>query len=143
VGLDPDVARRIRGAIRHLHEREGTTILMTTHNMQEAETLCEQVAFIREGTIRACGRPKDLKRDLRLGDTIQIQFKGVLSVAPLKTMEGIYEFQKGESSCRILVDDHQERLPRILDLFIDQGIAVNDLRIRETDLEDVFIAYAG
>ena len=143
VGLDPDVARRIRGSIRHLHESEGTTILMTTHNMQEAETLCEQVAFIREGTIRACGRPKDLKRELRLGDTIRIQFKGMLSVAPLKTMEGVYEFQKGDSFCRILVDDHQERLPRILDLFIDQGIAVNDLRIQETDLEDVFIAYAG
>jgi ABC-2 type transport system ATP-binding protein len=142
VGLDPDVARRIRGSIQYLHEQEGTTILMTTHNMQEAETLCEQVAFIREGTIQACGRPKDLKRDLRLGDTIRIRFRGTLSVSPLKTMEGVYEFQKGDASCRILVDDHQERLPRILDLFIDQGIQVNDLRIQETDLEDVFIAYA-
>jgi ABC-2 type transport system ATP-binding protein len=143
VGLDPDVARRIRETIRYLHERQGTTILMTTHNMQEADTLCEQVAFIREGAIRACGRPQDLKRDLRLGDTIRIQFQGVLSVAPLKTMEGVYDFQKSESSCRILVDDHQERLPRILNLFVDQGISVNDLRIQETDLEDVFIAYAG
>jgi acetolactate synthase small subunit len=58
-------------------------------------------------------------------------------------MEGVYEFQKSESSCRILVDDHQERLPRILNLFVDQGISVNDLRIQETDLEDVFLAYAG
>ena len=48
VGLDPDVAHRIREAIQRLHREKGTTILMTTHNMKEAEALCEQVAFINE-----------------------------------------------------------------------------------------------
>jgi len=58
VGLDPDVARRIRELIQRLHREKGTTILMTTHNMKEAEALCEEVAFIRGGMIKARGRPR-------------------------------------------------------------------------------------
>ena len=141
VGLDPDVARRIREAIQALHREKGTTILMTTHNMNEAEALCEQVAFIREGVIRACGKPVELKRELRLGDTIIIDFKGTLPSAFLGGMTGVYAFQTSDSSCRIVVDDYQERLSRILDLFMAQGIFVRDLRIEESDLEDVFIAF--
>jgi len=142
VGLDPDVARRIRDFIRRLHGEKGTTILMTTHNMREAEALCEQVAFMRDGTIKACGSPQDLKRDLRLADTIVVMFEGSFPVQALEGMPGVYGLQAADSSCRILVDDHRERLPQILDLFISKGIAVHDLRIQESDLEDVFIAFA-
>jgi ABC-2 type transport system ATP-binding protein len=142
VGLDPDVAHRIRELIQQLHRERGTTILMTTHNMKEAETLCEQVAFIKEGTIKAFGRPKDLKRDLRLGDTIMIAFQGSLPASTLEGMTGIYGFQASDSTCRILVDDLRERLPQILDLFIGQKVFIHDLRIQESDLEDVFMAYS-
>jgi ABC-2 type transport system ATP-binding protein len=142
VGLDPDVARRMRETIRQLHREKRTTILMTTHNMKEAETLCEQVAFIKDGIIKACGKPDDLKRDLRLGDTILISFQGMLSVLPLQGMKGIYGLQVSDSSCRILVDDHHQWLPKILDLFIGQKVSIQDLRIQESDLEDVFIAFS-
>jgi ABC-2 type transport system ATP-binding protein len=141
VGLDPDVARRIRDFIRLLHEEKGTTILMTTHNMREAEALCEQVAFMREGTIKACGSPQDLKRDLRLADTILITVSGSFPIESLKSMKGVYGLQAADSSWRILVDDHRERLPQILDLLLSNGISVLDLRIQESDLEDVFIAF--
>jgi len=142
VGLDPDVAHRIRKLIQQFHRERGTTILMTTHNMKEAETLCEQVAFIKEGTIKAFGRPKDLKRELRLGDTILISFQGSLPASTLGRMAGIYGFQASDSTCRILVDDHRERLPQILDLFIGQKVFIHDLCIQESDLEDVFMAYS-
>jgi len=141
VGLDPDVARRIREAIRGLHQEKGTTILMTTHNMREAETLCEQVVFITEGTIRASGTPHQLKRDMGLADTILIEFKGRLPMQGLRDMDGVYGFQNGESSCKILVDDHRERLPQILDFFIAQGILIHNIQTEESDLEDLFIAF--
>lgn len=142
VGLDPDVARRIREAIRGLHQEKGTTILMTTHNMREAETLCEQVVFITQGTIRASGTPHHLKREMRLADTILIEFQGRLPVQGLTGMNGVYGFQNGESSCKILVDDHRERLPQILDFLIAQGILIHNIQTEESDLEDLFIAFA-
>jgi len=142
VGLDPDVARRIRELIKGLHQEKRTTILLTTHNMREAELLCDQVTFLKEGTVKASGTPQELKRDLRLGDTIFIALAGTLPVPSLEGMAGIYGMQASDSSCRILVDDYRERLPQILDLLSKKGISIHDLRIEESDLEDVFLAFA-
>jgi ABC-2 type transport system ATP-binding protein len=143
VGLDPQVARKVREFIQRLHQEKGTTILMTTHNMREAEILCEQIAFIKDGSIKAFGTPLELKRSLRLGDTLHITFQGTLPLISLETMKGIYGLQVGSASCRILVDDHRERLPHILDVFISQGVFIHDLSVQESNLEDVFVAFAG
>lgn len=142
VGLDPDVARRIREAIRHIHEEKAVTVLMTTHNMKEAEILCEQVAFIRQGVIRACGRPQELKRGLKLGDLVVVAYSGNLPTAAIENMEGVYGIESADSTCRIVVDDHRTRVPRIMELFLAQGAAVRELYVRESDLEDVFIAFS-
>ncbi len=141
VGLDPDVAHRIRDAVQRLHRERGTTILMTTHNMKEAEILCERIAFIKDGRIRAVGKPQDLKEELRLGDTISIAFSGTVQAEALRSLQGTYGVQSSDSLCRILVDDHRKRLPQILDFFMGRQIFIHDLRIQESDLEDVFIAY--
>jgi len=143
VGLDPDVARRLREHIQKLHRERGTTILMTTHNMKEAEILCEQVALIKDGTVKACGSPQDLKREFGLGDMLFISFRGCLSGPSLQALPGIYSLQVQDSSCRLMVDDHHERLPQILDLFFRQNLSIHDLRIQEANLEDVFIAFTG
>ncbi len=142
VGLDPDVARRVRETILRIHREKGTTILMTTHNMKEAEILCETIAFIKEGTIKAFGRPRDLKEGLHLGDTITLFFDGSVSSPSLEGMTGIYDLQKADGTCRITVDDHRKRLPQILDLFVRKGILIRNLSIQEADLEDVFITLA-
>lgn len=142
VGLDPDVAGRIRELIQRLHEEKKATILMTTHNMNEAETLCQRVVFLKDGIIKASGRPQDLKKDLRLGDTILISFQGALPLSRLENLSGVYETQTADSTCRILVDNHRETLPRILEVFIEGKIFIRDLQIQESNLEDVFLAFA-
>lgn len=142
VGLDPDVAVRIRGFLSFLHEEKHTTILMTTHNMQEAEFLCQQVAFLRDGTIRAFGKPPELKQQLKLGDTILIHFNNLEIPVNFKNLPGIYEFELKNSTCRLMVDNHRQRLPQILDVFARSRAGVDDIQIRESDLEDVFITLA-
>ena len=141
VGLDPDVAHRIRDMVRHLHDEQGTTVLITTHNMKEAETLCEEIAFIVNGRIKAQGSPAELKEDLHLGDLIHIDFQGVLPVAALQALKGIYNVQVNDSSCQILVDNRRERLPQLLGFFTGQDITITNLNIQESDLEDVFIEF--
>jgi ABC-2 type transport system ATP-binding protein len=143
VGLDPDMARRIRRFILDLRRTHATTILMTTHYMQEAEALCEQVAFMKDGTIKAFGTPHELKQKLRLGDTIRIQFSGSLSPQALEDIPGLYSIQMQDSACRLVVDDQRRRLPQILDLFIHNHIVIDEFSIQESDLEDVFITLAG
>jgi ABC-2 type transport system ATP-binding protein len=140
VGLDPDMARRIREMILKLHQEGRTTIVLTTHNMKEAEMLCEEIAFIKDGIIKAKGAPKDLKYQLHLGDSIMISFTGSILPIPIEAIEGVFHVQMSDSFCRIVVDDHRERLSRILDIFASSRAFIHDLRIEETDLEDVFIA---
>jgi ABC-2 type transport system ATP-binding protein len=142
VGLDPDVARRVRESIKQIHREKAMTILMTTHNMQEAEDLCEEVAFIREGVIKARGKPEELKRGLGLGDRIVLSTTGALPITDLEKMEGVYHVQAGDSFCSIVVDDHRARVPGIIGLLLNRGVVVRELRVKESDLEDVFIAFA-
>jgi ABC-2 type transport system ATP-binding protein len=58
--LDPDVARRVRTALLEIHEEFNTTLLVTSHNMREVETLCERVVIITHGSIAADGSPQDI-----------------------------------------------------------------------------------
>jgi ABC-2 type transport system ATP-binding protein len=142
VGLDPDIARRIREFIQDLHQRQKTTILITTHNMQEAESLCEQLAFLKEGAVREFGSPPELKHKLQLGDTVRIQFNGSLPATIFDRMAGLYGVQLQNATCFLVVDDHRRRLPQILDILICNKIIFDDVSIRESDLEDVFIKLA-
>ncbi len=65
VGLDPDVAQRVRAYIRDYHTRSKCTLLLTTHYMQEAQDLCQRIAFIREGKVLALGTPEELKTQVK------------------------------------------------------------------------------
>ena len=142
VGLDPDVSNRVHESILNIHKQKGTTILMTTHNMKEAEVLCEKIVFIKDGTVKASGIPQGLKEELRLGDRITLFFDGAVSAPSVEGMAGLYNFEKGNGQCLIIVDDHRKRLPQILDLFVRRGIQIRNLSIQEADLEDVFITLA-
>jgi len=142
VGLDPDVANRVHESILNIHKEKGTTILMTTHNMKEAEALCEKIVFIKDGIIKAFGVPQSLKEELRLGDRITISFDGAASEPIFKELSGIYNLEIVDRQCRIIVDDHRKRLPQIMDLFVRRGIRIINLSIQESDLEDVFITLA-
>jgi len=55
VGLDPDISIRIREEILSIHKERGMTVLITTHNMKEAEYLCGRIAFLKEGKILTTG----------------------------------------------------------------------------------------
>jgi ABC-2 type transport system ATP-binding protein len=68
VGLDPDIAQRVRDYIRQYHQRTGSTLILTTHYMPEAQMLCQRIAFIREGKILALGTPDQLKAQVNAKD---------------------------------------------------------------------------
>src|SRR5437762_10082157 len=73
LGLDPDVSVRIRAQIGALRREKGTTIILTTHYMREAEELCDEIAFIKAGRILAQGTADELKRQIRIGDVISLR----------------------------------------------------------------------
>ncbi len=76
VGLDPDISVRIREQIAALRRSRRMTILLSTHYMREAEQLCDEVAFLRAGEILAGGDPATLKREVLLGDRVELVVEG-------------------------------------------------------------------
>lgn len=72
VGIDPEVASKIRKFIKSLHEKRKMTILLTTHYMKEAEELSDRIAFINNGKVVAEGTPEELKTLLRKKDLEEV-----------------------------------------------------------------------
>jgi ABC-2 type transport system ATP-binding protein len=66
--LDPDVAGRVRAALLEIHREHGTTLLVTSHNMREVETLCERVVMLGRGRVVADGTPSEIAHDFETDD---------------------------------------------------------------------------
>ena len=142
VGLDPDVSIRIREQILSIHKGRGMTVLLTTHNMREAEYLCSRIAFLKAGEILAIGSAETLKKMVRIGDLVKIEFTGMILEDVLLRAEGVINFTVSDNLCEILVDDGERRLGNLIALLSQCGAQIKKVTLRQTDLEDVFISFA-
>jgi ABC-2 type transport system ATP-binding protein len=141
VGLDPDISARIREQIAGLRRARRMTILLSTHYMKEAEQLCDEVAFLREGRILACGDPAGLKREVLLGDRVELAVEGE-GWEGLARLPGVLACTAAAGRVRAVVDDARKRLPELLRHLDERGVPVTDVTVAEPTLESVFIELA-
>ena len=141
LGLDPDVSIRIRGQIAELRRERGTTIILTTHYMREAEELCDRIAFIKGGRILAEGTADELKRQIRIGDVISLRLDPA-SPAGLADLPGVIQLQARGDRVECTVDASEKRLPEILRWLNDHGVLIRDCQVHEPELEEVFVELA-
>jgi ABC-2 type transport system ATP-binding protein len=141
LGLDPDISIRLRAQIAALRHERGTTIILTTHYMREAEELCDRIAFIKAGHILAEGTPDELKRQIRIGDVIALRLE---PGAPrgLADLPGVLQVHVKGDQIECTVDSSEKRLPEILRWLHEQGVLVRDCQLREPELEEVFVEFA-
>jgi ABC-2 type transport system ATP-binding protein len=149
--LDPQSSRLIRDIIRDL-KKEGHSIILTTHNMEEADFLSDRVAIIDHGKIVALGSPSDLKQKVKSSDIIEIEARN-LSDRIAMALESFSEVSKvavstydpsgGSGLLRVHVEKGKEVLPKILEFLVRKQTAVTKVSFIEPTLEDVFIAETG
>ena len=142
VGLDPNISLRIREEIREIQKKNKMTILLTTHNMREAEFLCDRIAFLKSGEILTVGAPEELKRKVRIGDRVRIEFKGKISEEDLLRVDGVINASISDHDCEIIVDEGERRLGPLAALFSEKGALIKRVTLDQTDLEDVFVEFA-
>jgi ABC-2 type transport system ATP-binding protein len=142
VGLDPSVSIRIREEIRGIQKERGVTVLLTTHNMREAEYLCDRIAFLKEGEILTIGTAETLKRMVRIGDLLRIEFTGVIPDDGLAHIEGVINYVISDGICEVLVDEGERRLGAVVAVISQSGVRIDRVTMRQTDLEDVFVEFA-
>jgi ABC-2 type transport system ATP-binding protein len=139
-GLDVQSVLIIRNLIRKLNE-DGLTIFLTTHNMEEANQMCDRIAIINRGKIAAIDTPERLKKTIKKLQSIEVSFVGPTRIltADLKTFQGVTEVSKQGDKYRLYTEDSSSVLSAIW-----QYASVNNLKILTVNtmgpsLEDVFV----
>jgi ABC-2 type transport system ATP-binding protein len=141
LGLDPDVSVRIRAQVAELRRDRGTTIILTTHYMREAEELCDTIAFIKGGRILAQGSADELKRRIRIGEVIALRLDPRIPEG-LADLPGVLQLHVRGDHVDCTVDSADKRLPEVLRWLHEQAVLVRDCQVDEPDLEEVFVELA-
>jgi ABC-2 type transport system ATP-binding protein len=144
-GLDPQTRIMLWETVREYHDR-ARTILLTTHNMEEADTLCERIAIIDRGRVIALGTPDELKRSMPGGYVLQLQFDRLPEplLVHLGQLPGVTEVRPaGETGAEIFADRGGPLVAEIVNAAVQQGIGVRDIHISEPSLENLFLHHTG
>jgi len=146
LGLDPQTRRHIWDYIKTLNKKEGVTIVLTTHYMEEADNLCDRIAIIDHGKIVALDTPQNLKNMLG-GDVITLEVENPDDIEKLCK---VYEKNGSSStiSCTdnrifITIKDGERQIPHILALASDASIPIPSVNLRKPTLDDVFLHHTG
>jgi ABC-2 type transport system ATP-binding protein len=141
-GLDPQVRREIYDIVEEL-KRDGKTILLTTHYIEEAERLCDHVAIIDHGKVMAMGTPRELKSRTTGTTRIQVRLARPAEDDALQQLEGVADCRMFEDSYVI----HSRRPPQTIVALVKhleaEGNELHSLEIAAPSLEDVFIEVTG
>jgi ABC-2 type transport system ATP-binding protein len=143
-GLDPQSRLALWDILGDLN-REGQTILLTTHYMEEAEQLCRRVAIMDHGKLLALDTPAALKRSLGADTVVTITSDEKLEELAhhIEEMQGVTRVHVVDETVRVGLRGSNGVLPRILGHAEDGGFHVRDLSIAEPTLETVFITLTG
>ena len=144
IGLDPEACREVWQQISDLN-KEKTTIILTTHYMDEAEKLCDRIAFIDKGYLVALDTLENLKQLLPAGDLIEIGLDRtddrVLPGIRANQLVNSAEFKN--NTLRISGKNGSRVLPAIINVFDGYSLPMNSISIHSPSLEDVFIYLTG
>jgi ABC-2 type transport system ATP-binding protein len=143
IGLDPQTREHIWGYILALSKRENITMILTTHYMEEADKLCDRVAIIDFGKIIALDKPRSLKEGLE-GDMITLKTADPEQLAgKLKELRIAKDLKQTDDELRVIVNNGNELMPRIVEAAASLGIRIESMSIRQPTLEDVFLHFTG
>jgi ABC-2 type transport system ATP-binding protein len=150
-GLDPQARRQLWETLHSLHER-GTTFILTTHYMEEADRLCERLAIIDHGRILTLDTPAALKKSLPGGQVLDLWVKAAEPIAPrLRAVPGVLNLESvadGDGAdalerLRLFVDPADGLLDRLLHEARDGGALLHHVNLAQPSLEDVYIHLTG
>ncbi|AGB03575.1 ABC transporter ATP-binding protein [Methanoregula formicica] len=144
IGLDPEARREVWQQIEELN-REETTIILTTHYMEEAEKLCNRIAFIDRGRLIALDTLENLKKMVPEGDLITIGLDATDDrILPLIRANPLVSAAEINNSVLILSAKEGSRvLPALVTLFEQYSLPMNSISIHSPSLEDIFIYLTG
>jgi ABC-2 type transport system ATP-binding protein len=146
LGLDPQTTRSIRQFISELAD-SGITVILTTHQMAEAEALCDRISIIDQGRIVALDTAANLKKiiDEGQGGVLEIRVDGMNQpiLQALQDLESVRAVAETEGGTLKITTEGAGAVHRIVDVVEENGGIVASLNTQEANLEDVFLHLTG
>ena len=136
-GVDIELRHMLWDYLRTINN-DGKTILLTTHYIEEAENLCDTVAIIDNGNIISQGSPKELIKSIGKS-TVDIQIAQQNGEMSLED----WEYTLLENHLVISVNDSEKELPKIIQQLTKQNILIENIKLNNSSLEDVFLSLTG
>jgi len=141
-GLDPEAAQHVNGLIADLGRQNGQTILLATHNLLEAQRLCDRVAVMNKGRILAMGSLKELARKLWPVTWVDITFWQAPAenvTGSLKTHRGVKAVTGQGEAWQVQVEG-EDVIPQVVQHLAAQGASILKVNPRDYTLEDIYFA---
>lgn len=141
--LDPVTARQVRDFLKEYAKENGMTLVLTTHNMIEAEEVCDRIAFINHGGLRFLGTTKEFKRRVTVKEVIEIGMNKLNSnvESSLRELPGVSDLAY-RPNARLYCDDAFDILPEVIDIMRHSSVKAS-VRMVEPSLEDAFALFVN
>jgi ABC-2 type transport system ATP-binding protein len=154
LGLDPTFSRQIRNQIRELSEKQGKTVLLTTHYMEEADQLCDRIAVINNGKVIAVDTSDNLKALVKETELVEIACYNApsdirthikINCPDVEMVKLIYgdEAKGTPSKIKLIGRNAEEHISTVMDMLRQKNVRLCSLNIGVPTLEDVFIKLTG
>lgn len=144
VGIDPQSRNHIMQSVKELN-KQGVTIVYTTHYMEEAEALCSKIAIIDKGKIIVEGSKEELKDMVSDKRILNIGLDDIyeVNIEALRNIEGVLDINIDENNLIITSSKDVNNLDKIIKVVSEQNIKITDLGFKEITLETVFLSLTG
>jgi ABC-2 type transport system ATP-binding protein len=143
--LDPVSAQSVRSFIKEKVEREKKTVVLATHNLTEAEQLCDRLAIMDHGRVIALGTVRDLRSLFQSYEECRLEVRHLPEnvLAELERIEGVLGCQmtageNGLTSLKLQIVNREKVLPFLLERLVGSGAEVCNCQLKESPLEDIF-----
>jgi ABC-2 type transport system ATP-binding protein len=137
---------KIWNMIRQLRE-EGSTIILATNELYEADVLSDRVGIMHRGKLLVCDTPKALKDSIPGGDIVEIRLEKEVTQATLEELKSFREvadvIEMNPKNLRVCLNKVEEIVPQIMKLFLRCDLPILSINMSEPSLDDVFVHYTG
>ncbi len=143
-GLDPAARREIWNILLSLKEKHNTSLILTTHYMEEATQLCERIIIMDHGKFLAEGTFDELLQKMNLHDTASFSFEGIVPDRLLSESNGLkidWDIDKGEGRCEM--KNVATDMPLLFSLFEKNNLRLTGFEHRRPTLDDLFLLMTG
>lgn len=143
--LDPAAARQVTGIIQDLSRHSGRTVFLCTHNLDEAQRLCDRVGVIDRGVLRAVGTPRELAKELWQGLWVVIDLRGEPAADVWRAIDQVpgLRSHKVEEGKLLLEMDEEDNIPGAVLAIASAGGRIYSVSPQQYSLEEIYFRIAG